>query len=236
MSRNAILLFFFILLNKYSLSQEYNDTVITKTGDTIYCQITLINGNNIFYSYKKNKGKEKSAYISRNDVMHYASKSKDAEITSGNSTPIPEEKREFIEDFGIIYSASLNSPPQFEKGQWDLYTYLENQVTVRPRDIRVFGNNSVVACYYLVVDSTGKVANVEIEESSVNLQGFDLEAGHLEEVIRKVIEEMPLWQPAMLNGESVTTGIYLPLKFQIEVSQIKLQPTKNLFVFKGRKR
>jgi len=47
-----ILVSIFILKTSVIFSQNFNDKIIATTGDTIRCQITLVNNNNIFYDLK----------------------------------------------------------------------------------------------------------------------------------------------------------------------------------------
>ena len=76
MIKHTILpLFVLLLLIKTSCSQENIDTIFTNTSDTIICHITLLNTNNIFYTYDKNK----STYISRTKVNWFILNSKDTE-------------------------------------------------------------------------------------------------------------------------------------------------------------
>ena len=52
-----ILMFVPILISFNSFSQSMPDSIFTKSGDTISCQITFFNYNNIFFSYIDNKGR-----------------------------------------------------------------------------------------------------------------------------------------------------------------------------------
>lgn len=54
------------------IAQNLQDTIITKTGDTIKCEITFMNDDNIFYKYKQ-KRKLRSKHISKKNVYHYSS-------------------------------------------------------------------------------------------------------------------------------------------------------------------
>lgn len=70
----AILLSF-CLIPLIGLSQ---DLIITNSGDSIKCTITLVNDVNIFYTYNKKK-REESTYISLQQVSTYISNGKEAQ-------------------------------------------------------------------------------------------------------------------------------------------------------------
>ena len=50
--------------------QDVQDRIILNSGDTITCEITLVNDQNIFYNYYKRKT-QKSNFVSLNDVESY---------------------------------------------------------------------------------------------------------------------------------------------------------------------
>jgi len=66
------LIFLLLFIEFSSLAQTFNDTIFTKTNDTILCQITLVNDQNIFYQYKK-KRRTKAANIPLDQVLSYSS-------------------------------------------------------------------------------------------------------------------------------------------------------------------
>lgn len=51
-------------------AQNYIDQIITKSSDTIYCKITYVNDQNIFYTTQKRKT-EKHSNIYVNDIISY---------------------------------------------------------------------------------------------------------------------------------------------------------------------
>lgn len=65
----------FLLIPFLSWSQ---DLIITNSGDSIECTITLVNDANIFYTYKKKKRQE-STYISLQEVSTYINNGKEAQ-------------------------------------------------------------------------------------------------------------------------------------------------------------
>ena len=70
-----ILLIILFLSPFLSFSQ---DLIVTNSGDSIECTITLVNDANIFYTYKKKK-REESTYISLQEVSTYISGGKESQ-------------------------------------------------------------------------------------------------------------------------------------------------------------
>jgi len=58
----------FLLLFPFVVNAQ--DFIVKQTGDTINCKITLVNDQNIFYTYK-NKRIEKSGFISLSNVKSF---------------------------------------------------------------------------------------------------------------------------------------------------------------------
>jgi hypothetical protein len=69
-SKTIIILFLIIKFSGFA--QTFNDTIFTKTSDTIICQITMVNNHNIFYQYPK-KRRTKATHISQELVLFYQS-------------------------------------------------------------------------------------------------------------------------------------------------------------------
>ena len=67
------LLIILLLLPLLSSSQ---DLIVTNSGDSIKCKITLVNDQNIFYTYRK-KNQDMSTYISLNSVSAYINDEKE---------------------------------------------------------------------------------------------------------------------------------------------------------------
>lgn len=105
----------FIVLALYTSckAQNFIDTIITKKVDTIICQITLINNNNIFYNYPIKNTKTESAYISRSKVSQFILNNKDADLM----TEKPKN------DSAIILNSSIDT--LFLKGQSDALRFYD---------------------------------------------------------------------------------------------------------------
>ncbi len=103
------LLFCFLLLPLLSSSQ---DLIVTNSGDSIECTITLVNNQNIFYTYKKKK-REESAYISLQEVRTYITDGKQAQpkppvqSKSLDTTPIVVEPARHLQGIGEIITGFL---------------------------------------------------------------------------------------------------------------------------------
>jgi hypothetical protein len=76
MNKQLILSIIIFLLGNPSRAQSLIDTIFTKENDTLVCHITLVNSNNVFYTYHKNK----STYISLKKVNRFVLNSKDVEV------------------------------------------------------------------------------------------------------------------------------------------------------------
>ncbi len=79
MKRQSYILLILILTTNLAFGQNLNDQIITNYSDTIYCKITLINDQNIFYTYQKKKT-EKYANISLQEIISYNWKSKEIKL------------------------------------------------------------------------------------------------------------------------------------------------------------
>lgn len=71
MKRGYIFILLLIITGNLMIGQELPDQIITKSGDTLNCKITLVNDQNIFYDFKKKKTK-KHSYISLKEVVSYS--------------------------------------------------------------------------------------------------------------------------------------------------------------------
>lgn len=99
----------FILLTAFVNGQNHIDQIVTKSGDTIYCRITLINDQNIFYTQQKRKT-DQQAYISLNEIISYDWKTENIEV-NGNSAniTIPYDSTS-IWGSGIMVVQQINYP------------------------------------------------------------------------------------------------------------------------------
>lgn len=91
------------------------------------------------------------------------------------------------------------------KGYSDLYAYFNSNLVYPTQALK----DSVqgVETVSFVVNTEGKPENITIKQSLG--EPFDKEA-------RRLIENMPLWKPATLNGKPVSSKMSIPLTFQIQ--------------------
>ncbi len=106
--------FLYILLNLILLinianGQKYIDQIITKSNDTIACRITLVNDQNIFYTYQKKKTK-KYANISLQEVISYNWKSKDLKLQNQNEEKLIPYSLTNNWRIGLNYVQQINYP------------------------------------------------------------------------------------------------------------------------------
>lgn len=235
--KKRILLYLFSFVTITLKSQNFIDTLYTLPDDTIVCQITLINNYNIFYQYKVKKNKFKETFIPRSKVVSYILNSKDVIVENQeNDSDVPDQTRGFSESDGIIYSSIVEKPPKYPGGINSLYVYLEDNVKVLPRDVKVFGSNTAYVLYDLLIMSDGTIRAIIINESSIQNCGFDNKAAFLENEILKQINLASKWDPGIIEGEKVNMNIYLPLKFIVKENKIIIYPSKYLFIFSNRKK
>jgi hypothetical protein len=142
----------------------------------------------------------------------------------------------YTEEDGIIYPTDVSSPPQFSKGQASLYQYFEDNVRVFPKDYQEYGTNHIAFLYELKIDTLGKVTAMDLMESSSSSQGTGFQAGHLSDEIRKVIDAMPAWKPAIMDGKKAEVTFYLPLAIQLDMNKIIIHDSKYIVKYKNRKK
>ena len=68
--QSFIILFVSVMVLSLCHGQTYDDWIVTTSGDTTHCRITMVNQDNLFYWYRQKKS-EKSTYVSLNSVREY---------------------------------------------------------------------------------------------------------------------------------------------------------------------
>lgn len=99
----------------------------------------------------------------------------------------------------------VESPPRFKGGDEARIDYLINNIAY-PEKAR---NDKVEGTVYItfVVEKDGSISNVKI------LRGIG--AG-CDEMAKKVVSQMPPWEPGMQRGEPVRVQFTMPIKFTLE--------------------
>jgi hypothetical protein len=109
MKRLTFTLILFILITGSVNGQNYIDQIESKSGDTIYCKITLINDQNIFYTQKK-RTTEQHDYISLNEIISYDWKTENIKFKDNPAnTTIPYDSTSNWET-GILAVQQINYP------------------------------------------------------------------------------------------------------------------------------
>lgn len=72
MIKQFIILLLLLKTISTAFGQDLKDIIITNNDDTIICNITLVNDDNIFYQFKKKKN-IKTSYIAKNMVLDFTS-------------------------------------------------------------------------------------------------------------------------------------------------------------------
>jgi hypothetical protein len=137
----------------------------------------------------------------------------------------------YIEKDGIIYPSTVSTPPVFRDGQASLYIYFENNVRVYTRD---FGKKQMAFLFKISMDSLGNVTSANFAGDLSSGHGTGFQNGILPEEIRKIIETMPAWKPALSDGKPDEITFYLPVCFKIDWNKIVMLPSKYQFIFHNR--
>ncbi len=136
---------------------------------------------------------------------------------------------------GIVYPSYVDKAPVYQSGLASLNIYLEDNVRVYPRDVRVYHEeHSATNIYMLRINELGEVESVEIFSSVAEYAHYSYESKFLEKEIKRVFSEMPNWTPAQKNGENVSLNIYIPLNFMVYPGEITMLPSNYIFSFDDR--
>jgi len=144
------------------------------------------------------------------------------------------ENKSYTENDGIIYPSIVSKPPQFREGLASMNQYFENNVRVFPRDYETFGDREIDILYKITIDTLGNVTASNLEEIYSTSQGTGFQAGHLPDEIKKVIDAMPAWKPALIDGKPAEISFYLPFCFKLDLNKIVMVPSKYKFSFHNR--
>lgn len=120
---------------------------------------------------------------------------KNPKMESTQPLPVPETK--------VPESTYVQAEPK--EGYDALYRYFNSQLVYPVESIR----DSVqgVQTISFVINAEGKPEGIEIRQTLG--EPFEREA-------RRLIENMPAWNPALLNGQAVPSRVSLPLTFQLQ--------------------
>jgi TonB family protein len=121
-------------------------------------------------------------------------------VFSLNNTPPTEEERKAFQE-----KLKNTEPALFPGGEEAYMKFLANNVKY-PVIAQENGIQGLVEAVY-TVDTNGKVTSVRIEKEV---------DPSLDKEVKRVIEEMPDWTPAKLNGESVRMTRRIPFVFRLQ--------------------
>jgi hypothetical protein len=215
--------------------QTFNDTIVTSSTDTIFCKITLVNEFNLFYDYNPKRKIIKTAHIERETVLFFSVSDTSVYIMEKQTppTPIERERYSYKEENGIIYHNTYSTPPIYGNGLPNLNDFITKNVRVYPSDTREFRGQIVTVLFSVAIDSLGYVIDVDTHiEASTGTNYYD--SRHLESELCRVIKATNRWRPALVNNIPVSSIIYLPIKFQIDINRLFLLPSRNTFSLKNR--
>ncbi|MCF8371881.1 MAG: hypothetical protein K9H64_09675 [Bacteroidales bacterium] len=109
MNKTASIALLLIVVSTLVNGQGFIDQILLKSGDTITCKISLINDQNIFYTYKK-KRTEKHDFVPLMEVVDYTWVSKDIKNQIPPKNPLPLYNSKDKWHIGIILSQQFNYP------------------------------------------------------------------------------------------------------------------------------
>ncbi len=98
----------------------------------------------------------------------------------------------------------VDKMPEFPGGQDSLYKYLSNNIIYPP----IAKDNNITGVVYVrfIVDINGAISNVFV------VRGI---GGGCDEEAKRVISEMPDWEPGLLNNKPVKVLFEIPLRFKL---------------------
>lgn len=126
--------------------------------------------------------------------------------TSADKTKIEKEKFEEMPTDALPTTVDYREAEPV-KGYPDLYAYFSRELKYPEAALLDSIPVQGVVSVSFVVDKEGKPVKISIQNSLGPL--FDSEA-------KRLIENMPQWRPASLNGKPVPAKIAVPLTFQVE--------------------
>jgi periplasmic protein TonB len=109
------------------------------------------------------------------------------------------------ENSEIIYDA-VDEPPEFPGGYDAFRKFISSNIKY-PEVLKDSGVEGTVYISF-VIDTLGNISSAKIEKDKAGY-GFGGEA-------LKVIEKMPPWKPAKLNGRKVKVRYTIPVKFVLK--------------------
>ncbi len=205
--------------NGNTLSRPY-DYIIKVTNDTIFCIISQLGGNYIYYYAK---GKENRSYLSASTVKDYRKfeplpiqkkeekteqvlqpPADTAQDKKGNS--VQTDTSEKVNEDPPVYTI-VEEMPAFPGGEQELFKYLSQNI-IYPAMAKDAGISGIVYVTFVVMED-GKINYVKV------LKGV---GGGCDEEAMRVVKNMPEWKAGKQRGKSVRVQFNLPIKFTLKGS------------------
>ena len=120
-----------------------------------------------------------------------------------SSTPIQRDNLPQTAEKKVVEDFYVQAEPL--KGYSDLYAYFNSNLVYPVEALK--DSTQGVETVSFVVNTEGKPEKITVKQSLG--EPFEKEA-------RRLIENMPLWKPATLNGKPVASQMSIPLTFQIQ--------------------
>lgn len=103
----------------------------------------------------------------------------------------------------------IESQPIFPGGDNAFWCYLEGSLNF---EILNSSDQSGRVFTFFIIDSIGKVKNLEINPDWLKSPKSIVKDKKVIEEIARVINQMPMWKPAQLDGKNVPVRFSLPIK------------------------
>ena len=100
--------------------------------------------------------------------------------------------------------ASPYTSPQFPGGKQGLKKYVATNLKYPKKAVKE-KTQGIVVCRF-IVDEVGKVTDAEVVRSV---------SPELDKEALRIVNSLPDWTPAMMNGEPQLVGLLIPIKFNL---------------------
>jgi len=119
-----------------------------------------------------------------------------------NTLASMENNVEFRTSRSNSVTTKINSQPQFPGGSKELAKYLGKNIRYPKNSENSSSRGKVIVCFRIEKD--GKISNIEIVKGVNKI---------LNKEAKRVIANMPNWEPALKNGMPISTLLKLPILF-----------------------
>ena len=105
----------------------------------------------------------------------------------------------------------IDRPPQFAAGELVMYQHLENNMALtfaERDDVGRYGESLIS----FELDAAGRISNVEVLRTTERMLDYKF---------IRAFQNMPDWQPAVINGVESAIKVYVPLAYYTTSTQLR---------------